>query len=82
MKPNTPKDKSVSPPTPNAMSQDATQELQQTLTFETVEGMLSYDRSETPIPEALTRKLKESLPDQPLKPLVQEASKSDRQNNK
>lgn len=54
------------------MTPEVSPELQQVLTFETVEELLSYDFRETDTPERIGRKLRAALPQQdilPLKPL-------------
>ena len=74
MKPKHPKHP---PGTPSHLEiqQETGQEMQQVLSFETVDEMLSYDRSETALPDGVVRKLKDSLPDQPIKPLPQADAK-------
>lgn len=69
MKPKNPKPAKPLSPSPVELSQEAGQEMQQVLTFETVEEMLSYDRAETDVPDAVVRKLRRSLPGETVKPV-------------
>ena len=77
MKPKNPKSSSSKPPSEVQLKPDASQEMQQVLTFETVEELLSYDRSETVIPDRIIRKLRHAMPGQdimPIKPLGAETA--------
>jgi hypothetical protein len=75
MKPKNPKHP---PATPSHLEiqQDTGQEMQQVMSFETVDEMLSFDRSETALPDGVVRKLTDSLPDQKIKPLPEPESKT------
>ena len=65
------------PPSEVELKPEPLQEMQQVLTFETVEELLSYDRSETVIPDRIIRNLRTAMPGQeiiPLKPTGTEAA--------
>lgn len=62
MNPKNPKLPSSLPQIHLDLNAHASPELQQTLTFETVEQLLSYDQRETELPERIGRRLKVSLP--------------------
>ena len=51
------------------LTPDASQEMQQVLTFETVEELLGHDFRETDTPERIVRKLRAALPQQEILPL-------------
>ncbi len=67
MKPKTPKQNSPPQHIHLELNAESSPELQQSLTFETVEELLSYDRSETELPDGVVRRLRGSLPGQELK---------------
>jgi hypothetical protein len=51
------------------LNAQASPELEQSLTFETVEELLSYDQRETDLPERIGRRLRVSLPGHEFKPI-------------
>jgi hypothetical protein len=49
------------------LNSETSPELQQVLTFDTVDELLSYDRNETDPPDRVVRRLRVSLPGQEIK---------------
>lgn len=69
MNPKKPKLPSSLPQIHLDLNAHASPELEQTLTFETVEELLSYDQRETELPDRIGRRLKVSLPGHEFKPV-------------
>ncbi len=60
----------ATPTQPNLeLTPEVSPEMQQVLTFETVEELLGYDFRETDTPERIGRKLRAALPQQEILPL-------------
>lgn len=62
MKPNSSNPNPQRPHVHLGLEPEAGVEMNQTLTFQTVEDLLSFDRSEIEVPDGVTRRLKLSLP--------------------
>ena len=77
MKPKNPKSASSKPPSEPMLKSDASQEMQQVITFETVEELLSYDQRETVIPDRVIRKLRHAIPGQDILPLKPAGTEQD-----
>ena len=75
MKPKNPKQDAQLPHVHLELNAETSPELQQTLTFETVDELLSYDRSENDVPDRVVRRLRVSLPGEELKPLRPQPAK-------
>lgn len=69
MKPNNPKQPPSLPQIHLEVTPQGSPELEQQLTFETVEELLSYDRRETDVPERVSRRLRVSVPGHEFKPV-------------
>jgi hypothetical protein len=69
MNPKKPKLPSSLPQIHLDLSAQTSPELEQTLTFETVEELLSYDQRETEVPDRIGRRLRVSLPGHEFKPI-------------
>jgi hypothetical protein len=62
MKPKNPKQPPSLPHVHLELNAENTAEMQQVLTFQTVDELLSHDRSETEVPDQVTRRLRKSVP--------------------
>ena len=70
MKPKNPKTPSSLPHIHLDLNAQGSPELEQTLTFDTVEELLSYDCRETEVPERIGRRLRVSLPGHEFKSIL------------
>ena len=69
MKPKNPKQPPSLPQIHLELNAENTAEMQQVLTFQTVDELLSHDRNEVEVPDQVTRRLRKSVPGHSFKPV-------------